>query len=314
MSRNWALILVAAALAASALPCASPAETGRTLGGYRFIPVSNTEEPFIVTRFSNYTGLASASGLEFPLLVIEDDPPDTLLALSGNFLFVVAKFEYQHAVHPRVAVRLAGGGLARVGTSASALLSQGVTTLMTIQTGGLFELWRNDSVLLSAFADVGYLDGLVIDFVQFAEDVIDGNTKNASLVVSGAGGFVAGGLRTAWAWSEWSGLTAYGQVGYYNIDEFTTDDAHLRLGAMAGFDFGQRGGSPVGVTLNFDVDRLTPQAFEGETALALGLGVHYTGREDLNLGLETQVSRLPLRDWDEIAYPISFGLALNYYF
>jgi hypothetical protein len=314
MKRKWVGTFVAAALLMSVIPTAAPAETGRTLGDYRFVPVQGTDAPFITTHFRNYTGLAWASNLELPLLIIDTEPPDTLISLSGNFVFVVAQFEFQKAVHPRVAIKLAGGGLARVGTSASALLSQGVTTLIDARLGGLFELWRNDTVLLSAFADVGYVDGLAIDFVQFTEDVIDGNYENASLVVTGAGGVVIGGLRTAWALNSWSGIIAYGQAGYYNVEGFAVEDASWRLGGAASVDFGQRGNAPVGLSFNVDADKLTPQAFEGETAVAIGAGVHYTGREDLNLGIEMHVNRLPLAEWDEIAYPVSVGLAFNYFF
>ena len=155
---------------------------------------------------------------------------------------------------------------------------------------------------------------MVIDFVTFAENVIDGNYENASLVKSGDGGFIFGGLRAAWALSHWSGIVAYGQVGHYNLDEFAASDNTWRFGGAASLDFGQRGNAPVGFTLAFDVDRLTPQAFASETAFAIGAGVHFTGRNDLNLGLETQIVRLRLRKWEETAYPISLGMVLNYYF
>ena len=43
-------------------------------------------------------------------------------------------------------------------------------------------------------------------------------------------------------------------------------------------------------------------------------GVYYTGREDLNLGLDIRWTHLPLENWDISIYPITFGIALRYYF
>ena len=304
---------VVAALLIAAMPWAVAAETGRTLGDYRFVPVSNIDGPFITTRFSNFTGLAWAGGLNLPLLVIETDPPDTLLALNGNFLFIVAEFRYQHAVHPRVAIALSASGVSRVGTSGQALLSQGVTVLKVIDLGGAVELWRNDRVLLSAVLNVGYVDGLVIDFVKFAEDVIEGNIENAAIINTVDGGTVDGGINAAWALNHWAGITGVAHVGSADV-EGLSGELRWRLAAAGTVDFGQRGNAPVGVGLSFDVDHLKPSTVETGTAVGVGLGVHYTGRDDLNLGLELRWSRLPLQGWDTTAYPVSFGLALSYYF
>jgi hypothetical protein len=304
-------------LCVTAAVCLSPgvagAEKGRTLGGYRFVTGSVVEEPFITTQFRNFIGMSIANDVKFPLVVVPDTPPDTLLGLNGDFVFVVANFEYQHVVHPRVALRVAAGGASRVGTSGQALLSQGVTAIYNAQLGAIVELWRNDTVLLSASADAGYTNGLVIDFVQFVTDIIDENYMNASLVsvVDGAGGNAA--LRAAWALNSWAGLLGIGQVGISNVGN-ADDKALWRFAASGSVDFGQRGNAPVGLLLSLDVDRLKPQAADIKTSVGIGAGVYYTGREDLNLGLEAEVSHWPLEQWDTAAYVIGFGFALRYYF
>jgi hypothetical protein len=313
MSHRWNRPLVAAALLIAVFSGLAAAETGRTLGGYRFVPSASVEDPFITTRFDSYTGMSWANGLQFPLLVIDTEPPDTLLALSGNYLFVVANFEYQNAVHPRVAVRIAGGGVSRIGTSASALLSQGVTATLVIQGGVTVELWRNDIVLLSGHVNGGYVDGMIIDFVQFAEEIIDGNYESASVVRIVDGGSVSGGLRTAWALNEWAGILGVGEIGHSEAEQLG-DNFKWRLAAAGSVDFGQRGNAPVGLTLGMELDHLEPKSFSSETEASISLGAYYTGRDDLNLGIEFKKSRLPLRDWDEISYPSSLSLVFSYFF
>jgi hypothetical protein len=190
-----------------------------------------------------------------------------------------------------------------VGTSGQALLSQGVTVLKVIDLGGTVELWRNDRVLLSAALKFGFIDGLVIDFVKFAEDVIEGNIENATIINTVDGGTVDGGINAAWALNHWAGITGVAHVGSADV-EGLSGELRWRLAAAG----------TVGVGLSFDVDHLTPSTVEAGTAVGVGLGVHYTGRDDLNLGLELRWSRLPLQGWDTTAYPVSFGLALSYYF
>ena len=58
------------------VPAASLAQEGRTLGGYRFIPVSFVADPFITRHFRNATGIATASNVDIPIIIIERTPPE----------------------------------------------------------------------------------------------------------------------------------------------------------------------------------------------------------------------------------------------
>jgi hypothetical protein len=313
MNRNVILITLCVLIGAAALPATAPAEKGRTLGGYRFVPMSNIQDPFIVTSFRNYTGIATASDVEFPIVEVPTDPPTTILRLNGNFLFVVADFRFGYAIHPRVMLGIAGTGASRIGTSGQALISQGVTAVKTVNLGGLVELWRNDRFLVSALLDVGYTDGIVIDFIKFVEEIVDGNVEDPSIVRPIDGGTVDGGLSAAVALNEWAGITGLGKIGAADV-EGMSDELRWLFAISGSVDFGQRGNAPVGLTLSFEADRLKPGTMGTSTSLGVGVGVFYTGREDLNLGVEIRGSRLPLQDWDTTVYPMSYGLSLAYFF
>ncbi len=204
-------------------PDASVAAEGRTLGGYRFIPASTIEDPFVTHYFRNSTGVSIASNVDVPIIVIEGPPPDTLLSLDGNLLFIGVTFGYQHVVHPRVAVHVLADVISRLGTSGQALLSQGVTALTAGGLGTTVELWRSERVLLSGLLDVGYGQALAVDLVQFANDIIAGDIENASILVTDKGGTIDGGLAFAWAPNPWSGVTAVGQIGYSEIETRSDD-------------------------------------------------------------------------------------------
>ena len=295
------------------LPATAAAEEGRILGGYRFIPTSVIVDPFITTHFRSATGLATASNVDIPLLVLEGPPPDTLLSLEGNFLFVTANAEYSQAVHPKISLRLAGAGASRVGTSGQSLLSQGVTATFGLNAGTTIELWRDSAMLLSAEADLGYGQNLFIDILKFAEDAIENGIENASILAKEEGVLLTAGLRYAWAFNQWSGITARGALGYTNL-ESRDQDVLWSIGGTYSVDFGQNGKKPIGLLVHLEADRMAQRILQAGTIINAGWGIYYTGREDFNIGFENQWTRMPLQNWDIVVYPSSFILALRYYF
>lgn len=283
------------------------------LGGYRFLPASQIPDPFITTHFRSSTGLAWASNVDIPVIVLEGTPPDTLLSFEGNFLFITADAEYQHAVNEKVAIRAVGAGASRVGTSGEALISQGVTAAFGGGVGVTAEMWHSDAMLLSGSADLDIGQNLVIDILQFAEDVINKGIGKASILRKHTGVSVNAGLRYAWAINEWSGLTAVGSAGVTSLE---SRNSHFlwRLGGAYSLDFGQRGGKPIGFLVHLEADQLSQGVLRAGTIIGTGLGVYYTGHEDFNIGFEYNLSRMPLQNWDITVYPSAFTLALRYYF
>jgi len=297
-----------------ALLCAttSLATEGRKLGGYRFVPSVRFGDPFITHHFQNSTGVSIASNVDVPLIEY-GTPPDTLLSLSGSVFFVGPTFAYQHVVHHRVAVRVSARVTSRVGTSGEALLSQGVSAFMDAGLGASVELWRNQSVLLSGLIDLSFGKVLLVDLVKFAEDVATVGPEEASILTTDNGATTSAGLGAAWAPNGWSGVTVIGQVGYSKIDT-RDDDLLWRVAGSGSIDFGQNDKAPIGLLITIDADRLRPRSVAGGTAVGVGFGVLYTGREDLNLGVEGQWSHYPQLTHDVTINPVSFDLVLRYYF
>lgn len=290
----------------------SMAGEGRTLGGYRFIPSLRVEDPFVTHHFQNSTGISIASNVDVPILVY-GTPPDTLLSLSGSVFYVGPTFSYQHVVHHRAAVRISARVTSRVGTSGEALLSQGVSALMDAGLGTTVELWRNQSVLLSGLLDFGFGKALLVDLIGFAEEVVTVGPEEASILTTDNGATTSAGLGAAWAPNGWSGVTVIGQLGYSKI-ETRDDDMLWRIAGSGSVDFGQNDKAPIALLITMDVDRLRPRPVAGGTAVGVGFGIFYTGREDLNLGIEGQWSHFPQSTHDITINPASFDLVLRYYF
>jgi len=295
-------------------PVTGSATEGRTLGGYRFIPSTDIRDPFITTHFGNATGVAFSSSVETPLLILDVTPPDTLVGYTGSLLFILLQFEYQHAVHPRVTVRVAGEGASRIGTSGQSILTQGVSALVGGDIGTTVVLWENERVLLSGLADLGFGRGLVISLQEFYETAIAVGVENASIITTENVGRVSGGAAAAWAPQTWMGTTGVLEIGYSSAGD-RKSELLWKLGASGSVDFSQRGGTPVGLQLTAQADRMTQTTADTDgTAYFVGLGVFYTGREDFNIGLETVWGNMPLSGRDVSINPTTFRVALRYYF
>jgi hypothetical protein len=188
-----------------------------------------------------------------------------------------------------------------------------VTALGEWKLGGLYELWRNDRALVSADASIGHGSVLSIDLVRFAEDILDGNFTDPSLVGTDAGTSYDVGLRGALATSGWTGFTADAGLG---VNDFGASDGEVRWRAAAAFsmDWGQRGAAPVGAIIKGGISRLSTESFDADANRSLGLSVYYTGREDFQLGLVGSWSHLALRDLGTSMNIKTYQFTLRYFF
>jgi len=295
---------------------AANADGTRELGGYRFVPAPDLDGPFLVTDFSSATGAAIAKGVDVPLLVVPGDPPDTLLTLEGDFVYVLAIARYQQRVSDRLAVRFRGSGTSRVGTSGEALLSQGLSATYGGGVGATVALGGNDRLLCSGLLDFKIAKVLVIDFVRFAQDVVDGQWNDLSLIKTEWRKILSGGLSTAYALNHWSGVVAMGNLGGA-IGNTGGASLAWRLAVALSMDLARRrpDGPPIGIVLTgaLDDERFVNET-QADLSSKLGLGVFYTGRPDLALGLDVDWSRVRFAQNDSVAYPFSFSLALRYLF
>ena len=288
------------------------AADGRTVGEYSFIPTSQVRDPFITTHFSSLTGASYAPDTDLPPIIVPSTPPDTIAAPSGEYLFILLQAEYQHAFGQRATVRASYSGASRVGTTGEALLSQGLSALFGFELGTTIALWNPDRFLLSALVDASYSKAMVVDVLGFADDVA--NDEPASLLLAEDRTLITPGLALAWAFNEWSGLTAAGNIGATNGSQ-TGSNTAWRASVAASADFAQRGQAPVGVLGSFEANS-TPELAGDDTATSttVGLEVVYTGREELVVGGQLTWSDVPLPYGDRSANATSLSLVFRYFF
>jgi len=313
--RLLALAVLVAVCAFFPVAADAEPEKGRTLGEFRFLTSQQITDPFVVSHFRSGTGLGIASGVDLPVLIIEDVEglPDTLLTINGNLLIAAIQFEYQHALSNRVALRAGGTSLSRVGTGLEAFIAQGLSTIMNFNAGATVRLTNSDSFLLSALVDVGYANSLFIDVTSFVKDIAGGDLENASVVKDHTGVIGGVGLSGAWATSRWTGLTGYVRASGSNAVADQKVGA-IAVGAGWSMDWGQKGGTPIGIMIQGSMEHSSKDGRDGGTGGVAGVSFHYTGREDLDLAFHLGQGWVPREDPALTLNTTVLNITLRYFF
>lgn len=296
-------------LCSSSLPAHAAADSeqsARTVGTYRFLTTATVPDPFITSHFTSSVGVGMAGKVEIPLVIINEDT----LSLSGDLLFALLAFGYQGAASERVGLRVYGNGSTRVGTGAESIISQGVNAITRFGAGTTVMLTKSESLQLSAVADMVFGNLITVDLIQFAQDIADGNIKNASLLQSDDGVLLSTGVRGAYAFNGWMGLVANLEVGYLN--SVRKENWGTRLGAAFSADLGQKGSIPLGLQATVELDNMSIGT-EGTTVSTYGGSAYYTGRDDFLLGVEMNILHIPSKDSVTINAG-SFQIVTKYFF
>lgn len=297
--------LLAASLLAGPVPAPaqepSPDEAPRYFGGHQFIPSTIVPDPFISTTFTTTTGFGRAMGLEVPIFNLDDEQ---IGELEGNIGFMLLEFNYQQRLGSRFALRAGAVATARVGTTAEAILSEGISALYGYGIGGSANLARKEKWQLAATVDLRGNTLYAMSPLAFAQAIVEeiesGDSTGAvqsaqdTLLSSGDNLRVLGGLRGAYTPSEWLGFTAFVEGGLGERFSRTDDNTSvINFGAAVSFDLRPLTGKSVGLLGTFRRESLGERGDDdiGDSE-AFGLGIFYTGRRFFSIGLENSWSQI----------------------
>jgi hypothetical protein len=232
--------------AQSSTPC------HRCLAGFRFVPSSVVDEPFVNTSFENATGGGIALNLNVP---VRNLAGDTISTLTGNIGFFLLDFEYQKQITKWLGLRVGLSGIGRLGTSLEALVASGISAAMGGSIGATVPIWTKPNFMISAAADLKNNKQWDVDPYTFAKDVVDsGYTPDAKAVLlsSERVNRWSFGLRGAWAIKPWMGLTANIEPGGADGDVSGNKSLNT-FGALAGFDLHKLWEVPISTTVAYRV-------------------------------------------------------------
>jgi hypothetical protein len=309
-------LAVAGVVALAALLAPQPVQADpmeRVLNGHGFMPTGHLPDPFLATYVRSSTGGAV---FELPLLNI-DIGGDEVDLFEGNVLYLTQGFEYQQQVMEWLAIRFGAFGLGRGGIEGSSILAQGVSWGVGGSAGASARLWRWDKAQISATADVSGGSLWTINLIDFVDDLVEnGWTEDSSIADETTISYPRAGLNGAWAPKPWLGLTGYLELGWMEAwGKVSGVSNAVSGGVTAGIDFAAIGGAPVGLLFSYEVDPFLLAGDDHSLELSsVGVGVFYTGREDLGLGLEATAIHAPQGYNDEMMTIYEFSTVMHFFF
>jgi hypothetical protein len=290
-------ILLVAVLAAHPLQ-AQERECGRCLAGHRYLPSSILDHPFAADHFTNSTGGGMAFDLQIP---VRDIDGNTIRTVGGDIGFLLIGFEYQKALFRWLALRGNLAAIARVGTSAEAVIASGAEALFTWNLGATVPIWKTSNFLVSGVADYRYDNEYVVDPYGFARLIINnGYTEESKevLIRDEGGNHWSLGARAAYTVNPWWGLNAVVESG--EVDSETIGNRTLtELGLQSGFDLAKLWDFPLGVALGYR-EQIGPGR-DGDASgsyRAVDLGLFFTGNNNFTIGGDFIWSKIAVKQPD----------------
>ena len=312
-------LLSAVTIAAFAQSAAAQERSNRrTLNGHSFLVSSTVGDPFLGTYIRTLTGGGRALDLQVPVYDLDGNQ---IAQLSGNIAFFQLGLTYQQQLAEWVALRVGVMGSARLGTNHVALLAEGATAVYGGGLGAAFRLVEKRQFYLSALAEVRSNSLYAISPLTFAQGIIEsgGIDSTTQLLGKGDNWRLVGGLRAAYAFAPWVGLTALVEYGpakrFFEDDEGKRNTSQFGTGGVASVDLRPGTGVPIGFagSVMYQSENDRGDDLVGRNVV-VGLGVFYTGRQDLSLGVETSYQRLDQRGVDSKINASQIELILRYDF
>ena len=182
------------------------------------------------------------------------------------------------------------------------------------ELGWLIRLLETRSSYLSLSFDVRNSNFTTINLGDFVDDIIDG--EDAELVRKTPSLRSGAGIRFTHAFSPLIGLVSFFETGYgESVDPTKDDEWFTRFGATVDFDLAAANWLPIGLAVGYEQDSF-PEGGADITDVVRGMlfRIGYTGRKDLNLGLNVFYSTFPTEEIESRIKTVGFNFDIRYFF
>jgi hypothetical protein len=268
-------------------------------------------DPFPATYVRTTIGLGQALDLELiPDFEVGGVPVE---GITGDLLFANLNLQLGWAIQDWLGVWAEVNVLGRLGSDTGALLSEGVTLLTGFEVGWLFRLVRTEKFQLAGTAQIWSDNFTVVSLADWADGIISGENvplvRNAPVVRAG------GGVRMAWAITEWLGALGSGELGYGESAAVEPESEWFRsLGAGLSLDLAPLWQVPLGLGFGYRLDSFPRLGGSPDRSSNTGVfRIAYTGRDDFLVSLDSGIWRSTLVDGQGLDV-VTTGLTMRYYF
>lgn len=286
-----------------------------SLKGHKFIINSNIGSPFVETFIENRIGAGQTIDLDIPTIRLSGGE---VVQLKGELLFTALNFEYQQKIKDWMAFNANIIVSGRLGNKAGSLISEGVNVFTGYQFGWLFKVYKNKEAMLSATLDVTNNSVTLVDLNKFIQGIIDSGkiTRDNQLVREIPALRAGGGLRGSYAFNKTFGFTGFANVrNGESADRENSNRWFFNFGLAFDADLMPKQKVPVGFLLGFySLDFAgAAETFENDPKNFI-FQINYTGKDDLNLGLEVNYQTYKPVNYDRNVNFVNMVLGLKYFF
>ncbi len=286
-----------------------------SLRGHKFIINSNIGSPFIQTFLENRIGAGQTIDLDIPTIRISGTE---VVQLKGELLFTSLNFVYQQKIKDWMAFNASVIVTGRLGTKAGSLISEGVNVFTGYQLGWLFKLYENKQMMLSGTLDITNNSVTIIDLEKFVQGIIDSGkiTKDNQLVKEIPALRAGAGIRGAYAFNQTFGFTGFANLrNGESADREYSNRWFFNFGLAFDADLMPKQNVPIGFLLGFySLDFAGAEESLENDPKNIIFQINYTGKEDLNLGLEINYQTYKPVSYDRNINFLNLTLGLKYFF
>ena len=285
------------------------------LNNHYFMPIATFPSPFITTFF--LTGVGGGSSINYiPLYWVDGQ---YLGRIEGKNTFVSANIHIKIRAKYWLATWFRYEANARIGSSTSTLLAQGITSFTGFEFGWMFRLWHDNRNQLSTTIQINNTTISAVNLLKFMKNLIDSpDSIHTTLTQKRNPLSGAIGLRYAHAFNDLVGLKAvlngsYGEAFLKQGENVWRFD----MGLIGSLNFNYRYHVPIGLTLGYTIHRFALFESDAEDqSQSILFKIAYVGREEYNMGLEMGyiVMPTPLLEVNENLKYFAINFVVTYIF
>ena len=281
----------------------------RGLGEHVFIPRLTVYNPFTTTDVASTSGFAygTAGG---PTFTIQGE---TTNLADYQIVAYSQTFSGQWGISDWWAIRLIADGTIYSGANGSAVAGIGVNGVVRGGAGTTFSWKVLPTFRLGLLLDVTFGPSIGISILDaIRESVASGSVETP--VRSSSSTVITPTLSSAWAFARGFGLLFNVSYTHNTVtveEDSASVDSHQIQGAVD-LDLKELASIPMGFSLN--VSSAYSIGDEKFRRYVYGLGIFYTGRPELTLGLELALRRAPLGTQDVFVKSYYALISLRYSF
>jgi hypothetical protein len=281
----------------------------RALGEHVFIPRIEVYNPFTTSDVASTSGFAygTAGGPTFDLNGQQVNVADyQIVAYSQSF-------SGQWGIADWWALRVLVNGTLYTGANGSALAGVGVNGVVRGGAGTTFSWQLAPTFRLGLLVDVTFGPSIGINILDAIRQSMSSGTVETPVQTSGST-VITPTLSAAWSFARGWGLLVNASYSHntVTVNQDSSGVDALQIQGALDLDLKELGSIPMGFGLNVSSEySIGDQKFR---RYVYGLGIFYTGRQELTLGLELALRRAPLGTHDVFVKSYYALISLRYSF